>query len=58
MPDPKKWDEDTNAPTFGDNIPNPTAPGATYVQAEAQSTRNAVIAILDVLRAAGLIQQD
>lgn len=58
MPDPKVWDEDTSAPTFGNAITSPTAPSAGYVQAEATSMKTAVDAIIAVLKAAGLIQQD
>lgn len=36
-------------------IANPTAPGATYVQAEAASTRDAVVSILTALRNSGII---
>lgn len=36
-------------------IPNPSEPGTLYAQAEANSTQNAVVAILAALRAHGLI---
>lgn len=36
------------------NVANPSAPGAIYSQAEAQSTRNAVVSILDRLEQLGL----
>ena len=57
-PQPGKFDEDTGSPTHGDAIAKPTAPGAAYAQAEAQSMKTAVDAIIDVLKSAGLIQQD
>ena len=41
----------------GAAIANPTSPGASYVQAEAVSNRTAIVAILDVLRANGLIAE-
>lgn len=52
-PEPKFWDEDTHAPTFGQAIADPT--GGTTVDAEGRAT---IAAILTVLRAAGLIEQD
>lgn len=53
MPEPKSWDEDTYAPTHGAFIADPT--GGTTVDAQA---RTAINSIIDVLRSAGLIQQD
>lgn len=37
-------------------IANPTAPGVVYTQAEAASSRTAIVSIIGVLRTAGLIQ--
>jgi len=40
------------------SIAAPTAPGATYAQAEAASTRTAVVNIINALVAAGLLIED
>ncbi|MCP3817828.1 hypothetical protein NLX86_06660 [Streptomyces sp. A3M-1-3] len=58
MPEPKVFDEDTNAWTHGAAIADPASPGAAYAQAEAVAVRNAVVAILAAMRSAGLIAQD
>lgn len=38
-------------------IANPASPGASYVQAEVVALRTAIVAILDVLRANGLVAE-
>lgn len=53
MPEPQGFDEDTYSPVHGAFIADPT--GGATVDAEA---RTAIGAIIDVLRSAGLIQQD
>ncbi len=58
MPEPKVFDEDTNALVHGAAVADPASPGAAYVQAEAVAVRNAVAAILAALRSAGIIAQD
>ena len=39
----------------GAHINDPTAPGSSYLQAEAASSRAAIVAILDILEANGLM---
>jgi hypothetical protein len=39
----------------GAHIADPTAPGSSYVQAEAASARAAIVAIIDVLEANGIL---
>lgn len=52
-PQPGQWDEDTSSPTHGAAVAAPTG-GATQ-DAEA---RAAIVAIIAILKSAGLMQQD
>lgn len=58
MPEPTVWDEDNSVLVHGAFVADPTAPGGTYVQAQAAATRDAVVAILALLRSAGLMAKD
>jgi hypothetical protein len=57
-PGPQVYDEDTSTQVYAASIAAPTAPGAGYVQAEAQSAVTAINAILAALRAAGFVALD
>jgi hypothetical protein len=55
---PATFDEDDGIVTPAAAIAAPTAPGAAYVQAEAQSAVTAINSILAALRAANIIAED
>lgn len=56
--EPSVFDEDAHAFVHGAAVADPAAPGATYVQAEADAVRDAVVSILAALRSAGIIAED
>lgn len=58
MPEPKFWDEDTSSPVHGPAPTAPTAAGAAYAQAQAQSVVAALNVVIAALKSAGILAQD
>jgi hypothetical protein len=55
---PQTFDEDDQMWVPAATIAAPTAPGAAYVQAEAQSAVTAINSIIAALKAANIIAED
>lgn len=58
MAAPAVWDEDSHSFVHGAAIADPAAPGASYVQAEADAVRDAVVSIIAALESAGILASD